>query len=84
MQGFRANLGQITDKDGKRRLSNARINKIMSILRAILNEASAGFNFATPFINIKSLKNNPADINPFSLGEVFLILDNVRADYHSY
>lgn len=82
--GFRANLGQITDKEGKRKLSNARINKIMSILRAVLNEASARFNFATPFINIKTLKNNPADIHPFSLEEVFSILNAVRGDYYYY
>lgn len=81
---FRANLGAITDKNGKRKLSNARINKIMSILRAIINEASIRFEFPTPFLNIKQLKNNKSDIHPFSLDEVFLILRSVRPDYHSY
>lgn len=82
--GFRASLGAITDKHGERKLSNSRINKIISILRAVINEASARFDFATPFINLKQLKNNPTDIHPFSLDEVFTILKFVRSDYHSY
>ena len=82
--GFRAGLGAITDKNGERKLSNSRINKIISILRAVINEAAARFDFATPFINLKQLKNNPTDIHPFSLDEVFKILKFVRSDYHSY
>lgn len=82
--GFRANLGQLLDRNGNRKLSNARINKIMSILRAVTNEACARFLFPTPFINFKQLKNNPKDIYPFALHEVFLILKNVRVDYQNY
>lgn len=82
--GFRANLGQLLDRNGNRKLSNARINKIMSILRAVTNEACARFLFPTPFINFKQLKNNPKDIYPFALHEVFLILKNVRTDYQNY
>lgn len=82
--GFRANLGQLYDNQGNRKLSNARINKIMSILRSLINEACSRFLFPTPFLNIKQLKNNPKDIHPFKLEEVFLILSNVRDDYKNY
>lgn len=82
--GFRAQLGDLENKTGETLLSNARINKIMSVLRQILNEAAMRYEFSTPYQNIKQLKNNPKDIHPFSLDEVAKIIANVRVDYKNY
>lgn len=82
--GFRVKLASKTNGKNQRLLSNARINKIMATVRQILNEASSRFGFATPYQNIKQLKNNPKDINPFSLKEVMLVLESVRLDYRNY
>lgn len=81
---FRAQLGDLKDKVGRQLLSNARINKIMSVLRQLLNEASLRYEFSTPFQNIKQLKNKPKDIHPFSLNQVSQILSEVRLDYINY
>ncbi|MBE1302439.1 MAG: tyrosine-type recombinase/integrase [Alteromonadaceae bacterium] len=81
---FRAELANQINTKNERVLSNARINKIMSTLRHVLNEASTRFEFKTPYQNIKQLKNNPKDIFPFSLREVLSILQNVREDYRNY
>ena len=82
--GFRAQLGELKYKGGETLLSNARINKIMSVLRQVLNEASLRFDFSTPYQNIKQLKNNPKDIHPFSLTEVSSMIATVRSDYKNY
>ncbi|MEQ3657825.1 MAG: tyrosine-type recombinase/integrase [Glaciecola sp.] len=81
---FRTQLSELKGKNGNGLLSNSRINKVMSTLRQVLNEAALRYDFATPYQNIKQLKNKPKDIHPFSLSEVSKILDNVRADYKNY
>lgn len=81
---FRGWLGTLINEKGERVLSNGRINKIMATLRAILIEASVRFDMRNPFDGIKQLKNTPSEINPFSLPEVFRILDSVRSDYQPY
>lgn len=80
---FRSNLA----KDPKRKtspLKAATINKIMTPLRMILNEAADRYEFNSPYRGIKSLKKQKVDVEPFSLDEVRLILKNVREDYRSY
>jgi integrase len=81
---FRAQLGELKNKSGETLLSNGRINKIMSVLRQVLNEASIRYDLVTPYQHIKQLKNTPKDIHPFSLNEVSSIISNVRADYKNY
>lgn len=81
---FRAQLGDLKGKNGNGLLSNARINKIMSTVRQVLNEAALRYDFATPYQNIKQLKNKPKDIHPFSLQEVSKIISHVRSDYKNY
>ncbi len=65
-------------------LSNDWINHIMTPLRMILAEASVRFDFTSPFIGIKPLKLTRTKIEPFSLNEVNLFLDNVRSDFINY
>jgi integrase len=80
---FRASLAKVTARSGNQ-LSPSRINHIMTPLRMILNEAANRFNFSSPYQGIKSLKVPRTDVEPFTLDEVRLILDNVRADYKNY
>lgn len=81
---FRSQLSELKGKNGNGLLSNSRINKVMSTLRQVLNEAALRYDFATPYQNIKQLKSRPKDIHPFSLSEVSKILDHVRSDYRNY
>ena len=80
---FRSTLSQMPGKKGKA-LSASRINHIMTPLRMIFAEAVNRFDFATPFQGIKSLKVPRTDVEPFTLEEVKLIIDNVRPDFRNY
>lgn len=81
---YRADLAKVQARNKKHTLSNRRINKIMNLLRQIINEAADRFNFRTPFQNIKQLKVKRTDVDPFTLEEVKLILTTVRPDFKNY
>ncbi|OIR16842.1 tyrosine recombinase XerC [mine drainage metagenome] len=81
---YRADLAKVQARGKKNMLSNRRINKIMNLLRQIINEAADRFNFRTPFQNIKQLKVKRTDVDPFTLDEVKLILATIRPDFKSY
>lgn len=68
----------------ERALSASRINHIMTYLRLILNEAAERFDFDSPWRNIKALPMPRAQVLPFTLEEVQLILAKVRADFRPY
>lgn len=72
------------DGQNERALSASRINHIMTYLRLILNEAAERFEFDSPWRNIKALPMPRAQVLPFTLEEVQLILTKVRADYRPY
>jgi integrase len=80
---FRANLSLQKKKNGYL-LSPTHINRHLKIMRMISNEAADRFEFLTPFRNIKPLKSQKPDIEPFTFDEVNLILNTVRADYKTY
>jgi integrase len=50
----------------------------------IIDEAADRYNFTTPTVNIKRLRVQKTDIDPFSLDDVQSILRTVRADYVNY
>ncbi len=80
---FRAKLA--TAKGRKNAvLSPRRINAIMLVLCQVMNEAADRFGFVTPTQRLKPLKCKKADIRPFSLDEVRMIIDNVRPDFKNY
>jgi integrase len=81
---YRADLAKVQARGKKNMLSNRRINKILNLLRQIINEAADRFNFRTPFQNIKQLKVKRTDVEPFTLDEVKLILATIRPDFKSY
>jgi len=80
---FRASLAKVKNKKGNG-LTPSRINHIITPLRMILNEAANRFEFSSPYNGIKSLKVPKTDVEPFTLEEVKLIIDNVRADFRNY
>ncbi|OLQ88351.1 integrase [Vibrio panuliri] len=67
-----------------KRLSSDFINHIMTPLRMMMIEAAERYEFKNPFVNIKQLKVNKRDVNPFSLEQVLDFLDVVRPEYRDY
>jgi integrase len=81
---FRATLAKVKGRGQQEGLSAKRINEIMGLLRQILNEAADRFQFTSPVLNIKKLKQRRTDVDPFSLVDVQRIIATVRADYKNY
>ncbi|MEH6652220.1 MAG: DUF3596 domain-containing protein [Motiliproteus sp.] len=81
---YRASLAKVTHDTRGRKLSNDRINHVLTPLRMILEDAADRFEFNTPAIGIKPLKVSRNDVEPFSLEEVQLILKTVRTDFRDY
>ena len=73
---FRSKLAKVKKKNGDN-LSATRINHIITPFRMIINEAANRFDFS-------SLKVKKVDVEPFSIDEVKLILNEVRDDYRNY
>ena len=80
---YRAELSRMPGRRGNP-LGNNRINKIMTFLRQILNEASVRYELRPAFQGIKPLKIPKVDVHPFSLEEVNRIIEACRSDYRSY
>lgn len=85
---FRADVSQKTIGQGngssERKITARTVNRIMGVLRMILDEAVVRHGIPNPFIKIKRLKERKADINPFSLDQVRKILETVRPDFRDY
>jgi integrase len=79
---YRAEVAKLPGRRGT--LGNARINKIMCVLRQILNEAADRYDVKSAFRGVKPLKQKKTDVQAFSLDEVNRIVDTVRADYRNY
>lgn len=79
---FRGKL--VKEGNNGRPLSASRINHIMTPLRMVLAEASERFDFDNSWKNIKPLSEPKSNVSPFTLDEVMLIINNVRADYKPY
>lgn len=79
---YRASLVK-SGANGKR-LSADFVNHIMTPLRMILNEAADRYEFKAQFENIKQLRVEKRDVNPFSLDEVNQFLNVVKPDFVDY
>jgi integrase len=82
--GYRAELAKVQARGKTTMLSNRRINRIINLLRQVINEAADRFDFRTPYQNIKQLKVKRTDVDPFTLDEVKTFLATVRPDFRSY
>ena len=65
-------------------IAPATVNRIVGILRMILDEAAAQYEFVNPCLTIKRLKLQRQDVQPFTLLEMQEILGRVRVDYRPY
>lgn len=81
---FRVLLAGLKGRRKGDKISNKRINNIILVLRMIVNEAAEENEFQSPFVNLKPLPVKKADIQPFSLEEVFRFLDAVPKDFYNY
>lgn len=90
VMAFRSELvnrrGGKAPNDGKDRqpLAPATINRVIGILRMIMDEAALRFGVPNPCLGIKRLRLQRTDITPFTLDEMQAILQRARKDYHPY
>lgn len=67
-----------------RPMAPATINRIIGILRMILEEAALRHGIQNPCISIKRLKLQRQDVEPFTVNETQAILARIRPDYRPY
>ncbi|NLS14233.1 site-specific integrase [Vibrio sp. SM6] len=79
---YRASL--VKPRDDGKVLSAEFINHVMTPLRMILAEAADRYEFRSTFENIKPLRVERRNVNPFDLDEVNRFLSAVRSDYKNY
>jgi integrase len=80
---FRASLAKV--KNGtKVGFSADHTNRHIKIMKMILTEAADRFHFTPSFQNIKPLKIQKTDVDPFTLEEIQLLISKVRPDYRDY
>lgn len=72
------------EKGESKPLSPATINRVVGILRMILDEGSLRYDIQNPCLGIKRLKLQRKDIDPFTLDQMQKTLDRVRPDYRPY
>ncbi|WP_169742304.1 Arm DNA-binding domain-containing protein [Arenimonas metalli] len=81
--GFQAELAKRPGRGGQA-ISAKRINKLMSLVKAILNEGCDRHGLTSPARSLKTLKQKRSDVMPFSMAEVELLIGRVREDYRPY
>ena len=81
---FRSHLASVRGRRPGTKLSPARINTVILILRQILQEAADRYEFTMPMGKLKPLKIPKSDVDPFSLEQAQAIIDSVRKDYRNY
>ena len=84
MLGFRAGVLRRPGAGSKPHLSPRTVNHIMAPLRMAMREASEQFGIPNPYAGIKALKIPRSHVEPFTLEEVRLYLENVREDFRNY
>jgi len=83
---FRSDLTQMTHTAGKYKhpLAPATVNKIITLLRTIVEEAALRFEIEFKLTHIKPLKGIRPDVHPLSLNEIAQFLELVRPDFKEY
>ncbi len=81
---FRSELAKLSGRRSGTKLSPARINTVMLIVRQILTEAADRYEFTMPMGRLRPLKIPKSDVNPFSLDETQLLISKIRFDYQDY
>ncbi len=65
-------------------LSSGSINRMMTLVKAVIEEASHQYKFINPYERIKKLKEEKRHVEPFTIDEMNRILADVRADFRDY
>lgn len=81
---FRSRLTKAKGRKEGSSLSPKTVNSIMTVLKAILDEAADRHGFSSPSARIDRLKVPRVDIEPFTVDEIRRILVAVRPDYSDY
>ena len=81
---LRSHLAGVRGRRPGTKLSPARINTIMLILRQILQEAADRYEFTMPMARLKPLKVPKSDVQPFTLEQTQLLISSIRPDYQNY
>lgn len=81
--GFQADIAKRRGRAGDS-LSARRINKIMGLVKSILNEGCDRYGLQSPARTLKRLKQVRSEVLPFSLGEVHHLIQRCREDYRPY
>lgn len=82
---LRAALANRPGRGGNSSLAPKTINYTLNLLSMVMAEASDQFDqVSNPCSTVKRLKQRRPEIHPFTLAEVNLILQRVRADFRDY
>ena len=81
---LRTELSKIRGRREGTKLSPARINTIMLIVRQVLTEAADRYEFTMPMGKLKPLKVPKSHVNPFTLDQAQLLINKIRDDYMDY
>lgn len=81
---FRSRLAKAQGRKEGSTLSPKTVNSIMTVLKAILDEAADRHGFSSPCARIDRLKVPRSDIEPFTVDEIRRILAVVRPDFVDY
>jgi integrase len=81
---LRTELSKISGRRAGTKLSPARINTIMLIVRQILSEAADRYEFTMPMGKLKPLKVPKSHVSPFTLDQAQLLITKIREDYKDY
>lgn len=81
--GFQAEIARRRGRGGKT-VSARRINKVMGLVKCILNEGCDRHGVQSPTQSLKRLKQARTEVMPFSLEEVEILIARVREDYRPY
>lgn len=81
--GFQAEFAKRPGRKGGT-VTARRINKVMGLVKTILNEGCDRHSLQSPARSLKRLKQARTEVMPFSLEEVELLIARVREDYRPY
>lgn len=81
---FRTVVAKHAGRGGNATLSAKTINRVIQVLGQILGEAVDRFDFVNQVKKVKRLRQSRAEIHPFSMEEVQLLISTVRPDYRNY
>lgn len=81
--GFQAEFAKRPGHKGNP-ISAKRINKVMGLIKTILNEGCDRYGLQSAGRSLKRLKQKRTQVMPFSLDEVDLLISKVRKDYAPY